>query len=96
MDGRATDLWHDALLATGRALQHEGYHHVTCTPETHRRAEARAKGRGKLRADCLRDVFGWSRPFAPELLPPELLEPLRAARGSPVRALALPYPPTWW
>lgn len=56
-----------ALIALGRALGRAGYHFVTPTPETHRRNLARHD-----EARDLRDVFGWSRKFAPALLPAEL------------------------
>lgn len=69
----------DALLALGRALADTGYTFVTVGPETHRRVNARADATGRGEARTLRDVFGWSRPFAPGLLPPRLLELARAA-----------------
>jgi methylase of polypeptide subunit release factors len=59
-----------ALVALGEALRSEGYQHATVTPETHRRVNARP---GNAQAHCARDVFGWSRPFAPGLLAPGLL-----------------------
>lgn len=55
-----------ALLHLGRWLRATGYSFVTVTPETHRRVNARA---GNVPARCLRDVFGWSRPFRESLLP---------------------------
>ena len=58
-----------ALLELGRALVRAGYHFITPTPETHRRVFARRE-----RARGLRDVFGWSRPFARALLSSELFE----------------------
>jgi len=60
-----------ALLDRLRAL---GYSFVPPTPETHRRVVARRA----LAAD-LRDIFGWSRAFRPEALPPDLLDLLRRA-----------------
>jgi SAM-dependent methyltransferase len=69
----------DALIALGRALSKQGYAFVTVTPETHRRVQARAGAAGSVEARSLRDVFGWSRPFAPSLLPPAMLELARAA-----------------
>jgi methylase of polypeptide subunit release factors len=33
---------------------------------------ARASAAGRVAATSLRDVFGWSRPFAPDLLPPRI------------------------
>nr|AYM52791.1 methyltransferase [Simulacricoccus ruber] len=65
-----------ALVQLGEALRGGGYHFVTVTPETHRRVNARP---GNETARDLRDVFGWSRPFAPEVLPPPLLALLRAS-----------------
>ena len=57
----------DPLATLGRALRDAGYAFVTPTPETHRRVLARGG-----EAQSLRDVFGWSRPFAPGFLPPRL------------------------
>lgn len=65
-----------ALVALGEALREQGYRHVTVTPETHRRVNARP---GSAQARGLRDVFGWSRPFAPGVLPPALLALLEEA-----------------
>jgi SAM-dependent methyltransferase len=63
-----------ALLELARTLVRDGYRFVTPTPETHRRVVARRE-----RARDLRDVFGWSLPFAPSLLPPALLALLHQA-----------------
>ena len=68
-----------ALLELGRALRSDGYAFVTVTPETHRRINARAAAEGYPHARSLRDVFGWSRPFEPKLLPRRMLELLMAA-----------------
>ena len=65
-----------ALVEVGQRLLDAGYAFTTVTPETHRRVNARA---GSERARTLRDVFGWSRPFAPALLAPALLDALRRA-----------------
>jgi SAM-dependent methyltransferase len=65
-----------ALVELGRALRDGGYRFVTPTPETHRRVNARA---GNAEARTLRDVFGWSRPFRRETLPPALLHLCEAA-----------------
>lgn len=54
-----------ALVQLGRRLQADGYRFITPTPLTHQRVNTRAEGR---RAETLRDVFGWSRPFEPGLL----------------------------
>ncbi len=64
-----------ALLDVGRQLLALGYSFTTVTPETHRRVLARRDAR----AESLRDVFGWSMPFAPALVPAPLLASLRAA-----------------
>jgi methylase of polypeptide subunit release factors len=69
----------DPLAALGRALREEGYSFVTPTPETHRRVLAR---RGEART--LRDVFGWSLPFAKGKLP-ERMESLLSAAGALLR-----------
>ncbi|TEA59622.1 methyltransferase [Pseudomonas sp. CH235] len=53
------------LLQLGRRLQADGYRFITPTPLTHQRVNQRDEGQP---ADCLRDVFGWSRPFEPGLL----------------------------
>ncbi len=58
----------DPLASLGRALRERGYAFVTPTPETHRRVLARG-----IPARTLRDVFGWSKPFAPGVLDPVLL-----------------------
>jgi methylase of polypeptide subunit release factors len=67
-----------ALLELGRLLRDTGggYAFVTPTPETHRRVNARPDS---ARAANLRDVFGWSRPFERDLLPPEMLRLLDRA-----------------
>src|SRR5690348_2956216 len=67
-----------ALLELGRLLRDGGgYAFVAPTPETHRRVNTRHGG--PARAATLRDVFGWSRPFEPDLLPPEMLRLLDRA-----------------
>lgn len=58
-----------ALLELGRALLRTGYEFVSVTPETHRRVLARDASPARH----LRDVFGWNKPCAPELLPAEIL-----------------------
>jgi hypothetical protein len=60
------------LLADLQAL---GYRFVPPTPATHARVIARPD---KQVARSLRDVFGWSLPFAPELLAPSMLSALEA------------------
>lgn len=59
-----------ALLALLRALNSRGYGFVTPTPTTHARVVARPD---KQAANDLRDVFGWSLPFAPEVIGPEIM-----------------------
>lgn len=54
------------LLDLGRWLQNQNYRFTTVTPRTHARVVARH--RPVQDADA-RDAFGWSRPFAPALLP---------------------------
>lgn len=55
----------EALCELGRALLARGYEFVAVTPETHRRV----LDRDRRSARDLRDIFGWSRPFEPGLLP---------------------------
>ena len=66
----------DGLLKLGRWLQSTGYRFTTVTPATQARVNARP-GAGQARS--VRDVFGWSRPFAPALLPNEVVATLREA-----------------
>jgi len=56
------------------ALRERGYAFTAVTPETHRLV----LDRDRAPAQTLRDVFGWNRPFAPEVLA-GLFEDLRAA-----------------
>lgn len=70
----------DALLALLRVLDAEGYRFVTATPATHARVIGRP---GRTEARTLRDVLGWSLPFRPEVVPPAILDLLRA--GETVR-----------
>lgn len=56
------------LARLGQALREAGYAFITPTPETHRRVLSRGGP-----AQTLRDVFGWSKPFAPGVLPERLL-----------------------
>ena len=64
----------DALVLLGRWLQGAAYQFTTVTPATHARVNAR---NGADAARSLRDVFGWSRPFAAGLLPADALGWLR-------------------
>jgi SAM-dependent methyltransferase len=54
-----------------RALKRAGYAFVTPSVPTHRRVLQRRQG---AVATDLRDVFGWSLPFGPDLLRPRLLD----------------------
>ncbi len=65
-----------ALVEVGRWLQAHDYQFTTITPESHRRVNARADA---AIARTVRDVFGWSRPFATSLLPHAIVDALRAA-----------------
>ncbi|MBQ5941284.1 class I SAM-dependent methyltransferase [Massilia sp. AB1] len=65
-----------ALLSLGNSLRQAGYRFMTVTPSTHRRINCRP---GNERALDLRGIFGWSRPFAPDLLPPRMLALMREA-----------------
>lgn len=58
-----------ALVELGEALRSRDYHFVTPTPATHRQVNANAARAGRGRAHDLRDVFGWSRPFEPGVVP---------------------------
>ena len=64
-----------ALLQLAGWLRAEGYRFTTVTPATH----ARVLARDARAARDLRDVFGWSRPFAATLLPPAVLESMQSA-----------------
>lgn len=65
-----------ALVRLLGALREGGYRFVTPTPVTHARVDARS---GSDVARDLADVFGWSRPFADEVVPEELLALMREA-----------------
>lgn len=65
-----------ALLQLGRRLRADGYRFTCVTPAT----QARVNGRPEAQhARNLRDVFGWSRPFAPSLISADELALLTAA-----------------
>jgi len=64
------------LAALLDRLKSLGYRFVPPTPESHRRVVARFD---KAEAADLRDIFGWSRPFPTELLPPDLFALLDGA-----------------
>jgi release factor glutamine methyltransferase len=59
------------LAKLGQWLRARDYRFITPTPETHRRVIAR-----RPEAKDLRDIFGWSLPFAPGLLPSEAMPPV--------------------
>ena len=59
-----------ALVELLRRLDALGYDFVTPTPATHARVVKRAE---KQQARTLRDIFGWSLPFAGETLPADLM-----------------------
>lgn len=65
-----------ALLSLGHALQERGYRFDTVTPATQARVNARP---GNAWARRVEDVFGWSRPFAADVLPGGWLEAMREA-----------------
>ncbi|XVV08985.1 methyltransferase [Actinoplanes sp. CA-131856] len=65
-----------ALADLGRALREAGYEFTTVTPATHERVNRRPRNQ---RACGLRDVFGWSRPFGPGVLPERIVELMDAA-----------------
>jgi methylase of polypeptide subunit release factors len=65
-----------ALLALGQDLREAGYDFSTVTPLTQARINRRP---GNERAKDYAGVFGWSRPFAEDLLPPSLLARMEAA-----------------
>jgi methylase of polypeptide subunit release factors len=66
----------NALLTLGTTLRDTGYRFMTVTPSTHRRINGRP---GNENAHDLRDIFGWSRPFAPAVLPPGMLALMQEA-----------------
>lgn len=63
-----------ALGALLRALRDRQYNFITPTPATHSRVLARREG---ATAQSLRDVFGWSLPFQPQIVDPDLLSVLK-------------------
>nr|WP_296069163.1 class I SAM-dependent methyltransferase [uncultured Actinoplanes sp.] len=67
-----------ALLRLGHELKNAGYRFTTVTPATHERVNRRP---GNATARTLRDVFGWSRPFAPGVVPHGMMDLLRHADG---------------
>jgi methylase of polypeptide subunit release factors len=63
------------LLALLAELRSRDYRFTCVTPTTHEQVV----GRPLDREPTLRDIFGWSRPFAEDNLPPELLRLLHLA-----------------
>jgi methylase of polypeptide subunit release factors len=59
-----------ALVRLGEQLGAADYQFTTVTPATHARVNARPEN---ARAKDLRDVFGWSRPFARNVVPADIL-----------------------
>ncbi len=85
---------HDALVALGRALAARHYEFTSVTPSTHQRVLARAPQMAStIAADstraaddsrelsALRDIFGWNKVFAPEMLPQEIFQLASLARA---------------
>ncbi|WP_114226736.1 MULTISPECIES: methyltransferase [Sphingomonas] len=70
---------HDSLVALLRELDADGYQFTCVTPATHQRVLAR-RGSNARAAD-LRDVFGWSLPFARDLLQGPVFDALKEAGG---------------
>lgn len=66
-----------ALLQLGRRLRADGYRFTCVTPATHARNNERS---GASHGHNLRDIFGWSRPFAASLISADELEQLRLAQ----------------
>jgi len=67
-----------ALVALLAELDRAGYRFTAVTPATHARVVERPE---REQARDLRDVFGWSLPFTPGLLPPAIAEALDSAGG---------------
>ncbi len=59
-----------------RAVQSTGYAFTTPTPASHARVNARSQS---ALAQDLAGVFGWSRPFREDVVPPDILTPMREA-----------------
>ena len=66
----------NALRQLGNVLKDSGYAFTTVTPATHQRVNDRPSN---ARARSVRDVFGWSRPFGPGLLPEPMVALMDAA-----------------
>lgn len=83
----------DRLIELLRLLKGVGYGFVTPGNDTHRRVVWRRRLAGQGLALDLRDVFGWSLPFRPAAVGPEIFEAMAAAgilvRRGPVWRSAL-------
>lgn len=69
-----------ALLSLGEALKQSNYRHVTVTPATHARVNARGNSAW---ATDLTGVFGWSRPFRHGAIPAPIFELMQQAGIAP-------------
>lgn len=69
---------HAALVGLLDRLEEAGYHFVTPTLATHRTV---AERRDRAAPGDLRDIFGWSRPFGGDDIPPDLFDLLRSAQA---------------
>ena len=66
----------EALLQLARALRETSYQFTTPTPATHARVNSRPEN---AQARDLAGVFGWSRPFDSNILPPEIWQLMQSA-----------------
>lgn len=76
----------DALLQLARAVRDTGYEFTTVTPATHQRVNSRPANEW---ASDLQGIFGWSRPFRVDVLPPAIWELMRQA------GVAVPHGEGW-
>jgi SAM-dependent methyltransferase len=65
-----------ALLRLGEALKQQGYRHITVTPATHARVNARKSNEWAI---DLNGVFGWSRPFRAGVVSMQIFELMQQA-----------------
>src|SRR3546814_12771231 len=68
----------EAHLSLLRLLKQHDYRFVTPTPATHARVIARPD---RKRARSLEDILGWSLPFEPSVLDPQIMEYLDEAEA---------------
>ncbi|USX24887.1 class I SAM-dependent methyltransferase [Oxalobacteraceae bacterium OTU3CINTB1] len=66
----------DEMLALAALLRKRGYRFTTVTPATHGRVLNRPVGQT---APCLRDIFGWSKPFTADQIEPMVLSQMQKA-----------------